>query len=154
MDFSRYARQYAWMTDHVIWRDGIQQVAKQLPPSGSSLRLLDAACGPGHSLRDLLTLRPDITPVGLDLAAGMVRLAMETHPGSYVHGDATHIPAGADSFDAILIQRTYYFMPDKSAFLREALRVLRPGGRLIMVDPAQQTRGRMAGLRARAAGRH
>lgn len=141
MDFSKWARQYAWLTDNAIWREGIQAVAKQLPPSGSSLRLLDAACGPGHSLRDLLALRQDITPVGLDLAPGMVRLARNTRPGHYLLGDALRIPAGADSFDAVLIQRTYYFLSEKTELLAEALRVLRPGGRLIMVDPAQNPRG-------------
>ena len=137
MDFSRWARQYAWLTDNAIWRDGVAAVAKQLPPSGSSLRLLDVACGPGHTLRDLQKLRPDIAPVGLDLAEGMVRLARDTYPGEWILGNALHIPAKTDSFDALIIQRTYYFLPEKDAFLQEALRVLRPGGRLVMVDPVE-----------------
>jgi SAM-dependent methyltransferase len=141
MDFSKWARQYAWMTDNVIWQEGIAAVAKQLPPSASSLRLLDVACGPGHTLRDLLHLRPDISPVGLDLAPGMLRLARMKRPGNWLLGDALHIPAKTDCFDALLMQRTYYFLPEKDAFLREALRVLRPGGRLIMVDPVAKSRG-------------
>jgi len=112
------------------------QIAKQLPPSGAKLRLLDIACGSGASIRDLKALRPDIDAVGLDYASGMIRVAQHRNPiAKYLHGDGLQLPFAADQFDAVLIQRTYYFIDHPETLLSEALRVLRPGGRLIMVDP-------------------
>ncbi|MFP4324242.1 MAG: class I SAM-dependent methyltransferase [Anaerolineales bacterium] len=138
--FSRVAWPYGWLTDNALWRSAAPDIAKQLPPSGARLRLLDMTCGTGTALRDLVARRPDITPTGHDYALGMLRAARERgHPGAYVCGDALRAPFPADTFDAVLIQRTYYFMGARQPdMLAEALRVLRPGGRLILVNPVRQ----------------
>ena len=137
MNFSKFARQYAWMADNRLWGASIQEVAKQLPPSSSQLTLVDLSCGPGHTLRELVALRPDILPIGVDLAWGMVQLAKDTTPTLPVQGDAFQLPLASNSIDALILQRTYYFLPHKATLLAEALRVLRPGGRLVMIDPMQ-----------------
>lgn len=136
MNFSRYARPYHWLTHHRLWKENARQVAKQLPPSASRLKLLDLGCGPGQTLRDLLELRPDIFPIGLDSAFGMLRLARaEAH---CLLADGVKIPLAENSVDAVFAQRLYYFLPadTQTHLLAEAMRVLRPGGRFIMVNPA------------------
>lgn len=140
MDFSRVATPYTWLTDHPLWRDGMREVAKQLPPSGPTLRLLDLSCGAGTSLRDLIALRPDLWPVGSDVAYGMVKLAREQYGRDFLQANGLRLPFGSDQFDAVLIQRTYYFLPQRATLLAEALRVLRPGGRLVMLNPAEGLR--------------
>jgi demethylmenaquinone methyltransferase/2-methoxy-6-polyprenyl-1,4-benzoquinol methylase len=137
MDFSRVAKSYTWLTDHVLWREAMCDAAKQLPPSGATLRLLDLSCGAGTSLRDLQTLRPDLWPVGSDVAYGMVKLAQQRTGRDFLQANALRLPFPSDSMDAVLIQRTYYFLPQKEALLAETLRVLRPGGRMILVNPAE-----------------
>ncbi len=138
--FSAVARPYGWLTDHALWRAAAPDIAKQLPPSDARLRLLDVSCGIGAALRDLVALRPDIHAIGNDFAAGMLHTARKrAHPGDYLQSSAFHLPFAADTFDALLIQRTYYFMDvRKPALLAEALRVLRPGGRLVMVNPVHR----------------
>jgi len=136
MNFNRLAQPYAWLTDHHLWRAAMREVAKQLPPSRARLRLLDVSCGAGTALRDLLALRPDVLPLGVDSAWGMVALGQRRNPQPhYLHGDAYRLPFATDSIDAVLIQRTYYFLPNQEGLLGEAMRVLRPGGRLVMLDP-------------------
>jgi ubiquinone/menaquinone biosynthesis C-methylase UbiE len=148
MNFSRLARPYTWLTDHPLWAAAMESVAKQLPPSATGLRLLDIGGGAGTSLGTLRRLRPELRALCLDPAAGMLRLGAGRHPGlSFVRGDGRFLPLADESFDAVLMQRLYYFFPDKPTLLAEALRVLRPGGRLILLNPA-------AGPRPRAALRH
>lgn len=136
VDFSRVARPYSWLTDHALWREAVPQIAKQLPPSAAQLRLLDVGSGAGYTLRALQQLRPDIVPIALDPAIGMARLGMSLERGAYVVGSGFHLPFADHTFDAVLAQRVYYFIPHKAAFLAEILRVLRPGGRFIMINPA------------------
>ncbi|MDX6582673.1 MAG: hypothetical protein QOI10_1857 [Solirubrobacterales bacterium] len=72
-------------------------------------------------------------------------------------GDATALPHGDDSVDAVVLTAVLGEIPDQDAALREVARVLRPGGRLIvgelLGDPhytspgALERRGAAAGLR-------
>ena len=48
-------------------------------------------------------------------------------------GDAQALPYASESFDVLLIAEAIYYLPDVDAFLREAARVLRHGGRLLIV---------------------
>lgn len=144
MNFSRLARPYHWLTHHRLWQDNAREVAKQLPPSGAQLKLLDIGCGPGQTLHDLLELRPDIFPIGLDSASGMIRLARaDAH---YLLAQGGKIPLAANSIDAVFAQRLYYFLPadQQDRLLAEVLRVLRPGGRFIMVNPSAHQSPRQA----------
>ena len=136
MNFSKLARPYSWLTDHRLWREAVPQIAKQLPPSAAQLRLLDVGSGAGYTIRALQQLRPDIFSVALDPAMGMVQLGRQIAPGAYVVGSGFHLPFADNSFDSVIAQRVYYFIPHKDQFLQEILRVLRPGGRFVMINPA------------------
>jgi SAM-dependent methyltransferase len=49
--------------------------------------------------------------------------------------DAARLPFAAESFDAVLIRDLLHHLPDRMAALKEARRVLRPGGRLTLIEP-------------------
>lgn len=138
MNFSRFARPYHWLTHHRLWKENAREVAKQLPPGAAQLKLLDTGCGPGQTLKDLVELRPDIFPIGIDSAFGMLKIARQRTPFDYLLADGTQIPLAENSVDAVFAQRLYYFLPGEmqQKLLAEVLRVLRPGGRFIMVNPA------------------
>lgn len=53
---------------------------------------------------------------------------------SIVDGDAIALPADDESLDAIVTTQVYEYVPDSAAALKEALRVLKPGGRLLILD--------------------
>ena len=66
------------------------------------------------------------------LHAGRLRLAQAgAHP---VVGDATRIPLGDGTVDAVISVEAAFHFPSRPAFFAEVRRVLRPGGRLVMSD--------------------
>lgn len=102
-------------------------------------RVLDLGCGPGVNVPGLAD---DVGPAGrvvaLDYAAGMVERAREMtrdRPNAAaVRGDAAHLPFPDGSFDAVYSTLAVSAMPEAPAAVREARRVLRPGGRLVVLD--------------------
>lgn len=132
------ARIYAVLTNHTVWNHQIQEMVKHLPPSQSGLRLLDVGCGPGNTIRELLIRRPDIRPTGLDKNPSMLYIAQHNQPErEWLRGNAQHLPFNDNSFDAVTAHSVLYLLENYEQFLTEALRVLRPGGRLILLNPAR-----------------
>jgi len=52
-----------------------------------------------------------------------------------VEGDATNLPLAADSCDAVLCSYAVAIIPDYRRAIAEAVRVLKPGGRLVLLEP-------------------
>lgn len=98
-----------------------------LPPPGR--RTLDLGCGEGRVARDLKALGHTVS--GLDAAPTMIRLAQEEDPeGEYVVADAAAIPFENASFDLVVAFNSLMDVDDMPGAIREATRVLEPGGRL------------------------
>lgn len=93
--------------------------------------LLDVACGSGASLQALLERYP-IRATGLDAQARF----SDTQRMTVRQGDVHAIPFPERSFDAILCECALSTFHDQAAALREMLRVLRPGGRIVLSDMA------------------
>jgi ubiquinone/menaquinone biosynthesis C-methylase UbiE len=99
-------------------------------------RVLDVGCGTGVLTREARRrVGPDDRVVGLDLNEGMLAVAARTEPTiEWRPGDATSLPFDDQSFDAIVSQFALMYFPDRTAALREAWRVLAPGGRLAIAS--------------------
>jgi SAM-dependent methyltransferase len=59
------------------------------------------------------------------------------------HGSVSHLPFPDDSFDLVTAVETHYYWPEPVADMREILRVLKPGGRLVVI--AETYRGETLG---------
>lgn len=95
-------------------------------------QVLDVACGTGVLAREVL-LRTGATGfvTGLDPSAGMLEVAKQLLPDvEWRQGVAESLPFPEASFDVVVSQFGLMFFDDRPEALREALRVLRPGGRL------------------------
>ncbi len=81
--------------------------------------------------------------VGLELSRVMARIAKEklNRSAQIVQADAEHLPFKGDTFDNVLSLRSFHFMPDPDRFLRDANRVLKPAGHVI-VSFEKKVRGR------------
>jgi SAM-dependent methyltransferase len=110
------------------WAPRVAQTA-QLKPGD---RVLDVACGTGVLAREAAAR---VAPAGevsaVDASPGMLRVAERMAPGvTFKQGLAESLPFGPESFDALVSQFGLMFFSDRKAAIREALRVLVPGGRL------------------------
>ena len=102
--------------------------------------VLDLGCGP-CVLGRLLDERG--TPwVGLDIAANRLRLGH----GDRVLGDALALPFPDSTFDAVATLYTLYHFEDPSEPVREAFRVLQPGGWFVTCAPSRFDSPELAGL--------
>lgn len=101
-------------------------------------RALDAGCGTGGTLRWLRAEFPALRVVRLDVAPEALRyVRANPAPGGVraLRGSATALPFGTAVFDLVVSLDVLQHMPeeaDEVAALREAARVLRPGGLLLV----------------------
>ena len=95
-------------------------------------RVLDVGCGNGAYLTQLRTRGIDV--VGCDLSNGMLAAAAAASPGvKLVNADATCLPFATSTFDIVLAPHMLYHVSDRRAAALELRRVLRPGGRCLVV---------------------
>jgi ubiquinone/menaquinone biosynthesis C-methylase UbiE len=100
--------------------------------------LLDLGTGTGRMLE--LFGKEIERGLGLDLSLDMLLLARDRlERAGFRHcsvrqGDIYDLPLGNDSFDVVILHQVLHFLDDGARAIREAARVLRPGGRLLVVD--------------------
>jgi demethylmenaquinone methyltransferase / 2-methoxy-6-polyprenyl-1,4-benzoquinol methylase len=99
--------------------------------------VLDAACGTGDlAIADLKAGAADVT--GLDFSGPMLERARRKEPrAQWVQGDLLALPFGDGSFDAATVGFGVRNVADLELSLRELRRVLRPGGRLAILEITQ-----------------
>ncbi|HEX6349314.1 MAG TPA: ubiquinone/menaquinone biosynthesis methyltransferase [Candidatus Dormibacteraeota bacterium] len=111
------------------WRRATARATGLRPGSAA----LDVACGSGKLAQELLKLGGRV--VGLDFSAGMLEVAAAHVPGPrYVRGDALTLPFADASFDAVTIAFGLRNLADPRRGLAEMRRVLRAGGRAVVLE--------------------
>lgn len=101
-------------------------------PAGS--RVLDIGCGLGATVR-LLRERFKLRAYGLDLTPELLAQARQEHQDAgLLCGSATSVPLRSSVLDAVFMECVLSLCPDPAAVLAEAVRVLRPGGMLVLSD--------------------
>jgi MPBQ/MSBQ methyltransferase len=97
--------------------------------------LLDVACGKGASTRQLLNYYAPSDLTGINISEQQLERARENAPGCrFLRMDAAHLDFPDASFDNILCVESAFHFETREQFLREALRVLKPDGRLVLSD--------------------
>jgi SAM-dependent methyltransferase len=104
---------------------------------------LDLGAGTGLiSLEARKAVAPDGQLTALDISqpslASWRELAcddVDTQPVLLVTGDARHLPLTNSTFDVVLSRSVLMYVNDRAAAVREIVRVLRPGGRVVMYEP-------------------
>jgi len=118
---------------------------------GESPRVLDLATGTGDLAVDLARSHPGATVIGLDPSRQMLAIARAkvlrrglADRVTLVRGDAQRLPYRDCEMDAATIAFGIRNVPDRLAALREMARVVRPGGRVAVLELGEPRRGWLA----------
>jgi SAM-dependent methyltransferase len=101
-------------------------------------RVLDVGVGPGLLAVEMASaVGPDGFVAGIDVSESMLELARGRAydaPVELTTASATSLPHAAASFDAVVSTQVLEYVPAVDQALAEAVRVLKPGGRLLILD--------------------
>lgn len=147
--FDRIAARYDLLNSlmtaglHHDWRQRAADRA-ELGPGDSAL---DVCCGTGDLALELSgRVGSDGRVIGCDFSEPMLDLAREKAAAKHASGvrfewaDALQLPYGGERFDAVTVGFGVRNLADLDRGLREMARVLRPGGRLVVLEITQPTR--------------
>ncbi|MFI6935136.1 class I SAM-dependent methyltransferase [Streptomyces sp. NPDC050287] len=102
---------------------------------GHAADVLDLGCGTGSL--SLLTAEQGHRVTGVDRSPNMVALARAKLAGRdavFLVGDAAEPPVGEERFDVVLVRHVLWSLPDPGRALRHWRELLRPGGRLVLIE--------------------
>jgi len=118
-----------------FFADFAEATVEQIAPAAGA-QALDLAAGRGALTGKLLTRGVSVTAV--DAAPRMVELLKNKHPSvpAYV-SDAAHLDLPPDTFDLVVCGFAIHIVPNPYEVLDEAVRVLKPGGRLALTVPGR-----------------
>jgi len=136
--FRRHAAQWDRIRKLHVADEAVESAIKSALAGAPMRSLLDLGTGTGRMLE---LFGPDIERgLGLDLSLDMLALARNRldraglRHCSVRHGDIYDLALPRDSFDVVLIHQVLHFLDDGGRAIAEAARVLRPGGRLLVID--------------------
>jgi demethylmenaquinone methyltransferase/2-methoxy-6-polyprenyl-1,4-benzoquinol methylase len=134
--FARIADRYV-LTNHVLscgadiwWRKVVTARIRKWKPR----RLLDVASGTGDLALEIQDQCPDCEVIASDFCAEMLAHAASRGIAKTLVADALNLPFPDGSFDVVTVAFGLRNMADYPAALREMRRVLKPGGRLLILD--------------------
>lgn len=118
---------------------GVRRLLAQFPvPPGASI--LDVGTGTGIALFEAMRQsgQPGLA-VGVDIAPNMVMRAIAKAaalgvPARFLVADAEHLPFPDATFDVVICSSAFHWFTNRLRAAREMLRVLKPGGRLLLVS--------------------
>ncbi|HEY2527116.1 MAG TPA: metalloregulator ArsR/SmtB family transcription factor [Xanthobacteraceae bacterium] len=136
--FRRHAAEWDRIRQLHVADAAVEAAIRSALADGPIYSLLDLGTGTGRMLE---LFAGDIERgLGLDLSLEMLALARARldRAGlkhlSVRHGDIYDLALPRDSFDVVIIHQVLHFLDDSARAISEAARVLRPGGRLLVVD--------------------
>ncbi len=134
--FARIADRYV-LTNHVLslgadiwWRRVVTSRIKKWQPR----TVLDVASGTGDLALEIQQACPDCEVIATDFCAEMLAHAKSRGIVKTVVADALALPFADDAFDVVTVAFGLRNMADYPAALKEMARVLKPGGRLVILD--------------------
>lgn len=117
------------------FQDLAQRIDQDLPQPS---RILEIAPGPGYLSIEMARLSPHRV-TAIDLSPDMVRIARDNAaragvPAEFVQGNSSSLPFAADTFDFLVCRAAFKNFAQPIRAIEEMHRVLRPGGRALIID--------------------
>jgi|YNPNPStandDraft_1061719.scaffolds.fasta_scaffold09702_3 demethylmenaquinone methyltransferase/2-methoxy-6-polyprenyl-1,4-benzoquinol methylase len=134
--FSRILRNYDRMNR--LMSLGLDKLWRQKAAAECRGKVLDLCCGTGDMA--LASEKRGLSVIGLDGDTAILSAAREKlHRARLVLADATSLPFKDGSFDSVTVAWGIRNIPNRQKALSEAVRVLRPGGRYIVLESVMPT---------------
>lgn len=124
-----------YTTSQVHAKGGDLSLLPQMAGLTGTETVLDVATATGHTAFALAPFAASV--VGVDLTPEMLEEARRNNPHpnvTFVAGDAEALPFPDAAFDVVTCRIAAHHFPDVARFLAEAHRVLKPGGRAVIID--------------------
>ncbi|MCS7011057.1 MAG: ubiquinone/menaquinone biosynthesis methyltransferase [Anaerolineales bacterium] len=134
--FSQIAQRYVLMNhlmtagQDIRWRRAAVRRA-QIQPGAT---VLDLGTGTGDLVREVLRQVPSAWAIGADFTLTMMHAGQRFSPFLCTAADALHLPFAERTFDAVLSGFLMRNVSDLLRALEEQFRVLKPGGRIVILD--------------------
>ncbi len=143
MDQEPHSARYLNDTRDLWWNRDFLELLATRTGLARAARVLDCGAGLGHWTRTVAGLAPNAEVVGLEREPQWVERARSQAPPrvSFVQGDVLALPFPDGSFDVVTCQTLLIHLADPRAALREMVRVLRPGGRVVACEPNNLAEG-------------
>jgi ubiquinone/menaquinone biosynthesis C-methylase UbiE len=141
-EFTRWSQSYdrsilQWLLfapSHRVLIQRIREAAGDRP-----IKMLDVGCGTGQFASKVRASLPQAEVCGVDLVSDML---VKGHPRWRHHrghvlpvqGDSERLPFASESFDVVTCANSFHHYPRQDRAVAEMRRVLRPGGRLMIID--------------------
>jgi ubiquinone/menaquinone biosynthesis C-methylase UbiE len=145
-EFNGWSRRYDRdPLQNLLFKPSHRLIVQNLEPGEE--RILDVGCGTSRFAARVLKRFPHVQVVGMDLCSNMLRASRARFPLSLadyrekgsgrvhlVQGDSERLPFADDSFDLVTCSHSFHHYPDQARVVAEMHRILRPGGRLMIID--------------------
>lgn len=133
-EYNRLAAVYDQRWDRYV-RISLDRVLGAVVLDGDE-RVLDVGCGTGVLLEQLRRRHPGLELQGIDPSEGMLEIARKRCGAdvSLAQGQAEKLPYPADAFDVIVSVSALHYFAEPPQAIAEMHRVLRPAGRVVIVD--------------------
>jgi len=121
---------------------------------GEGAKILDLGCGHGRITELLVSKVPSLDVVGVDMTRSLLeKFVVESGVNGsklkLICADIASLPLEDNRFDVAVSSRVFQYLPDPVCGVREALRVLKPGGRLVVSIPNKLNMIKYFGYRSR-----
>jgi len=98
-------------------------------------KILDVGCADGLLLARLKDEEKSIDGIGIDISSKMVKEASIKYPNlKFIEASAMELPFENESFDLLIACVSFHHFPNPQQFLKEAYRVLKPSGRIVIAE--------------------
>lgn len=121
-----------------------RKVAKEIVAETTQGKILDIGTGPGYLPIEIAKMAPDVDIVGIDLSRRLVAIARKNARDAGVsdrvhfrRGDGNRLEFEDETFDMVISTGSLHAWKDPVRVLDECYRVLKPGGKALIYDPAR-----------------
>src|SRR5262245_12649178 len=146
---------WGWAGRVVIWLMNLQHTAVTTwglshVSISPEFVILDVGCGGGKTIRRLAASASAGKVFGIDYSPTSVAAAKRLNAGGVASGhvsiqqaSVSRLPFPDNTFDLVSAVETHYYWPDPARDVREILRVLKPGGSLVLIAEAYRSETRL-----------